>query len=85
MKTKFFKTTMPFAFVAIMGISGAFLTTSMQSVSKTPPPKLGYINGETPCSVPVQCSTNVGPACQANGQQAFGKDNNCTEILSRQF
>lgn len=82
MKTTFLKSTMPFAVVAIMGISGAFLTTSMQSVSNAAAPRIGYIDGpQGPCSVPVSCSTNPNVICQANGVQAFGKANNCTEIL----
>ncbi|MNR50646.1 hypothetical protein D3C85_1701970 [compost metagenome] len=73
---------MPFAVVAIMGISGAFLTTSMQSVSKAAAPKLGYIDGpQGPCSVALNCNTIPNPLCQANGVQAFGKANNCTEVL----
>ena len=83
MKTQFLKTTVPFAAVAIMGISGAFFTTSMQS-STSAAPKNGYIDSNlAPCSVAVSCNTNSGQICQSNGQQAFGKDNNCTEVLYR--
>lgn len=84
MKTTFLKSTMPFAVVAIMGISGAFLTTSMQSASKAATPKFGYIDGpQGPCSVQVNCDATPGQICQANGVQAFGKDNNCSEVLYR--
>jgi hypothetical protein len=84
MKTTFLKSTMPFAVVAIMGISGAFLTTSMQSASLVAAPKTGYIAGaQGPCSVPVSCNTTPGQICSANGVQAFGKLNNCSEILYR--
>lgn len=84
MKTTFFKTIMPFAVVAILGISGAFLTTSMQSDASAAAPKTGYIDGpQGPCSVPVSCNTTPNPICQVNGVQAFGKLNNCTEILYR--
>lgn len=84
MKTTFLKSTMPFAVVAIMGISGAFLTTSMQSASNVAAPKTGYIVGpQGPCSVPVSCNTTPGQICQANGVQAFGKANNCSEVLYR--
>ncbi|PWA09894.1 DUF6520 family protein [Flavobacterium laiguense] len=84
MKTTFLKSTMPFAVVAIMGISGAFLTTSMQSASNAAAPKTGYIDGpQGPCSVPVSCNTASGQICQANGVQAFGKANNCSEVLFR--
>jgi len=84
MKTTFLKSTMPFALVAVMGISGAFLTTSMQSASKAAP-KTGYINSaQLPCNVPVSCDTTPrAQICQSNGQQAFGKDNNCQEVLYR--
>lgn len=84
MKTTFLKSTMPFAVVAIMGISGAFLTTSMQSVSNAAAPKTGYIDGpQGPCSVAVNCNTIPNTVCQASGVQAFGKANNCTEVLYR--
>jgi hypothetical protein len=81
MKTTFLKSAIPFAAVAMMGISGAFLITSMQSASKTAVPRQGFIDGpKGPCSVSVSCGTS-GTICQANGVQAFGKNNNCTEIL----
>ncbi len=84
MKTTFLKSMMPFAVVAILGISGAFLTTSMQNASKEAATKQGYIDGpQGPCSVPVSCNTTPNPICQANGVQAFGKDNNCSEVLYR--
>lgn len=80
MKTNFFKTT-PFALVAVLAASGAFLTTSMQSSSNALSPTLGYIDGATACSVPVECDTDpIGPFCQADGQQAFGKANNCSDL-----
>lgn len=84
MKTNFFKIGR-FAFVAILAASGAFLTTSMQSSSKVLLPKQGYIDSPTvACDIPVECDTDSsGPLCQAEGQQAFGKDNNCTEVLYR--
>lgn len=85
MKTIFFKSTAPFAIVAILGISGAFLTTSMQSATSFAAPKPGYIDSnEKPCDIPVDCvDNNTGSLCQADGQQAFGKGNNCTEVLYR--
>lgn len=89
MKTTFFKSIIPFAVVAIMGISGAFLTTSMQSDSNELLPVTGYVNGpEGPCNTPVDCSDTGNQVCRANGitgPQAFGKDSegNCTEILYR--
>lgn len=85
MKTVFFKSTVPFALVAMMGISGAFLTTSMQSADSSLAPKQGYIDSDDkPCDTPVNCvDNNTGSLCQADGQQAFGKDNNCQEVLYR--
>lgn len=82
MKTTFLKSTLSFAAVAVMGISGAFLTTSMQS-GKAFTPKQGFVDGpQGPCSVAVSCNTSPNPICQASsGAQAFGKANNCTEVL----
>lgn len=73
---------MPFAVVAVMGISGAFLTTSMQNASKSAP-RTGYISNlqGVPCKVEVACSDNNTPICFAGSKQAFGLNNNCTEIL----
>ena len=88
MKTQFLNKMIPFA-VVVMGITGAFLTTSMQSDSNSAAPRTGYINGpQGPCSAPVNCSDITGPVCRANGAtgaQAFGKDsqNNCVELLYR--
>lgn len=85
MKTTFLKSTLSFAAVAIMGISGAFLTTSMQS-GKAFSPKQGFVDGpQGPCSVAVNCNTTPSAfICQASsGAQAFGKANNCTEVLYR--
>ncbi|SHM44907.1 DUF6520 family protein [Flavobacterium xanthum] len=88
MKKTFLKKMMPFA-VVVMGISGAFLTTSMQSDSNSAAPRMGYINGaQGACSVSVNCSDIPGQVCRANGTtgtQAFGKDsqNNCVELLYR--
>lgn len=89
MKTTFLKSIVPFAVVAIMGISGAFLTTSMQSDSKTLAPLVGYVNGpQGPCDSPVECSDIPNQVCRANdttGPQAFAKDEqgNCTVIAYR--
>ncbi|WP_294958303.1 hypothetical protein [uncultured Flavobacterium sp.] len=82
MKKTFLKSTMPFAVAAVLGISGAFFTTSMQSASKLAP-RDGYINSLSGvCDVQVQCSDNSNnPICKANGQDAFGKENNCAETL----
>ena len=86
MKTMFLKQMVPFVVVAVTGISGAFLTTSMQKVSAFTP-KLGYINGPNgPCSVPVQCNTTPKEFCRASypsGAQAKDKDSNCADVLYR--
>lgn len=78
----------PFMVVLITGVSGAFLTTSMQKASSINAPKFGYINGPNgPCSVPVQCNTTQNELCRVsynpNGQQAKDKDSNCAEVLYR--
>lgn len=83
MKFTFLKPTFSFAIVAVLGISGAFLTSATKSASKTIP-LIGYINNaQAPCNVPVSCSNIIGFICQANGQQAFGKNNNCQDVLYR--
>lgn len=81
MKTNFFKNTLPFAAVAILGISGAFFTTSMQNASSKAAPENGYITVESPCDTPKQCNTSDNYICTANGQQAFGLENNCSKVL----
>jgi hypothetical protein len=88
MKTLILKNMMPFAVVA-MGISGAFVTTSMQSDSKSNAPKLGYtLNGQGACNVQVNCSDIPNQVCRLNGAtgpQAFAKNaqGNCNEIVYR--
>lgn len=84
MKTNFFKTT-PLALAAVLGLSGAFLTTSMQSAPKDDAYKQGWIDSDLqPCDVPVDCQTDAnGFICEADGQTAHGKDNNCLETLYR--
>lgn len=64
------KKMMPIA-VFVLGISGAFLTTSMQSDAKVDDdPILGYVTvlgAPKPCSVIVQCSEDEGPLCRRSG------------------
>jgi hypothetical protein len=83
MKTNF-KKMIPMA-VAVLGISGAFVTTSMQKASSTLTPRLGYVLDENDdCNIAVQCDTNPNPICKhSDGQQAFGKDaqGNCNVTL----
>ncbi|TDO96079.1 DUF6520 family protein [Flavobacterium sp. 245] len=86
MKTLILKNMVPFA-VVVMGISGAFLTTSMQSASRALP--IGYtLDAEGDCNIEVNCSTNSNnPKCRqfgATGPQAYEKvGNNCPTELYR--
>lgn len=89
MKTLILKNMMPFA-VAVLGISGAFVTTSMQSASKSAFPKIGYtLNAQSHCNVEVNCNTTPSQfVCRAggtSGAQAYGKNpqGDCVEILYR--
>lgn len=82
MKTNFFKNSIPFAAAAVLGISGAFLTTSMQSAPSKTADRMGYISVNAPCDTPVKiCSDEVAPLCTANGQQLHGQEFNCNEVL----
>ena len=81
MKTIFFKNTLPSAAVAILGISGAFFTTSMQS-SDAAAPRNGYISVSAPCDTPVkECNTEPYILCTANGQQLMDNRFNCSQVL----
>ncbi|MDR7371068.1 hypothetical protein [Flavobacterium aquidurense] len=85
MKTLILKNIAPFA-VIVMGVSGAFLTTSMQSAPKSTLPN-GYIFSGNKCNVEVNCSNiSTNPVCRQGGDtgpQAFGKDgeDNCNVEL----
>jgi hypothetical protein len=89
MKTIFSKKAVPFVVVLGLGISGAFLTTSMQNAKSAPIPKIGYVDGpDGPCTVPVRCNTDLNVVCRASyappGQIAKDKfDGDCTEVLYR--
>ncbi|WP_433811452.1 hypothetical protein [Flavobacterium johnsoniae] len=86
MKTIFFKNAVPFA-VAVLGISGAFVTTSMQSSSKALIDEPGYtLNSANMCDEEVSCGTHSNQICRLNGEtgpQAFGKNaaGNCNRVL----
>ena len=92
MKTLFLKNMMPIAVVAL-GISGAFLTTSMQGISKTDTfPKIGYVRNpdNNQCTeVSVNCNTIPTMLCRLGGTSgpiAYDKDvatNNCVQPLYR--
>ena len=87
MKTNFFKNMVPAAVVAL-GISGAFVTTSMQSASKMTAPSIGYtLDQNDECDVPVNCNTTPAAICQdSSGHQAFGENaqGNCDVKLYKQ-
>jgi hypothetical protein len=90
MKNLFLKKITPFA-VVVMGISGAFVTTSMQSASKDIAPTVGYIaNSQNEClDIPVACDDTPKPfLCRLNGTTgpiAYEKDDddNCVQPLYR--
>jgi hypothetical protein len=86
MKTLFLKNIVPFAVIA-MGVSGAFLTTSMQKAPKSLIPNGYVLNSENVCNVEVNCSDDSSkPVCRqfgTTGQQAFGNPNNCNIELYR--
>ncbi|MBO9585273.1 MAG: hypothetical protein J7574_14010 [Flavobacterium sp.] len=89
MKTTF-KNLLPIAVVAL-AVSGAFVTTSMQSTSKLTAPKVGYprdFMGNCILDQPQSCNTNPVPnLCYVgggtSGTQAYGADQDCQEILYR--
>lgn len=90
MKTQF-KNLLPIAVVAL-AVSGAFVTTSMQSTSKLTAPKLGYPRdamGNCILDQPQNCNTTEVPSlCYigggTSGTRAYGEDQDCQEILFRQ-
>lgn len=84
MNTIMFKKMMPLAVFAL-GISGAFLTTSMQSSAKAELlPIIGYVDahdGGTPCDIPVDCADEGQDLCRQfgdSGPQAKAQDSPTT-------
>lgn len=75
MKTLFLKNIAPFAVIA-MGISGAFVTTSMQSASKSLAPNGYTLDAQNRCNIEVNCSNiSPNPVCKqfgTTGAQAYG-------------
>lgn len=64
MKPIILKKVMPIA-VFVLGILGAFATTSMQSSETETIPVLGYVSiPGNPCSVEVQCDTEGDEVCR---------------------
>lgn len=90
MKTIILKKMMPVAVFAL-GISGAFLTTSMQSDDNVDAliPILGFVpDTDDPCDLPVACDTNIGPVCRlfgTSGPQAKAMDSptTCNRVVYR--
>jgi hypothetical protein len=89
MKNSFLKNMIPAAVIAL-GISGAFVTTSMQSVSNSSTFRPAYIlNEDDECEpVEVPCNDTSGTIClhSASGQQAFdvNAQGNCNVTLYKQ-
>lgn len=91
MKTLNFKKMVPITVFAL-GISGAFVTTSMQSASKTDvAPKIGYLQNSQGKCTNTQVNCNDTPSaflCRIGGTSgavAYDKDaqNNCVQPLYR--
>lgn len=90
MKTVFFKKLMPVAVFAV-GITGAFVTTSMQSAAKSAAPEIGYLrDADKHCDFerPISCNDIPGPVCLQNttsGPQVWAEDaqGNCTKLTYR--
>ncbi|MFD2943278.1 DUF6520 family protein [Flavobacterium notoginsengisoli] len=90
MKTPF-KNVLPIAVVAL-AVSGAFVTTSMQSASKSTAPQVGYPRnamGNCILNQPQNCNTTEADSyCYVgggtSGTRAFGTADDCKEILWRQ-
>lgn len=68
MKTTFFKRLMMPLAVMIVGISGAFVTTSMSS-TKTLTNVQGYrfVSQAQPCEADVECNNISGAICTSSG------------------
>jgi hypothetical protein len=82
MKPIILKPLMPIA-VFVLGILGAFATTSMQSTAEVDAPVIGYADAPgNACSVEVQCDDEGTQACYVdddpNKAQAFIKDGETT-------
>ncbi|WP_374173175.1 hypothetical protein [Flavobacterium tructae] len=89
MKAIVLKKMMPIG-VFVLGISGAFFTTSMQSAKgEDLVPILGFVATEDdPCDIPVACDTNAGQLCRlfgTSGQQAKAMDSptTCNRVVFR--
>jgi hypothetical protein len=90
MKAIVLKKMMPVG-VFVLGISGAFFTTSMQSAENAEDliPITGFVATEdNPCDIPVSCNTTPGQLCRlfgASGPQAKAMDSptTCERVVFR--
>jgi hypothetical protein len=89
MNKLFLNDSIPIAVIAL-GITGAFITTSMQSISEVKPPVIGYlVDAQGLCrDVPITCGTLSPFLCRLNGTTgpiAYEKDDsdNCVQPLYR--
>jgi hypothetical protein len=89
MKKLFLKNGLPFVVIA-MGILEAFVTTSMQNISKAKAPMVGYLaNPQNECiNIPVACGDLSPYLCRLNGTTgpiAYEKEDgdNCVQPLYR--
>ena len=85
MKKLLSKNSIPIVVIAL-GITGAFVTTSMQSVSGDKPPVIGYLVDEQGLcrDVPINCGTLSPFLCRLNGTTgpiAYEKDDNGTCVI----
>lgn len=84
MKTNFLKKlVMPLA-VIVLGIAGAFVTTSMSS-TKSLSTVQGYrfVSQADPCHAELMCSNIVTPTiCTSGGQQLWGKVNPSVNVCN---
>ncbi|BDU26326.1 DUF6520 family protein [Flavobacterium artemisiae] len=85
------KKAVPMA-IFVLGISGAFFTSSMQSAEKADDIILGYRDTpQNPCSMPITCSDQENEVCRVSylpaGEQVFAKDEQsqttCSEVVYR--
>lgn len=77
MNTIFLKKIMMPAAVVILGVGGAFTTTSMSSTKGLANVQgYRYVSQADPCHAQQLCSTiNIAPVCTTGSNQLFGKAN----------
>ena len=88
MKLINFKKVLPIA-IFVLGILGAFATTSMQSVKAEMAPVPGYVaTPDDPCGIQVECSDQVGQLCRLfypDGPQAKALDDDSETSCSQEI